>query len=415
MEIFPDFSFSSRLLEAAARCEERLADRFTQVEATARYNSQKVHAAFIGAKVSETHFITTTGYGYGDRGRDVIDEVYARIFKAEAALVRHFMLSGTHALTTALFGILRPGDTMLSVAGKPYDTLDKVIGFTGASGSLMDFGIKYSEVPLSDGRLDYFAIEEALASKPKMAYLQRSRGYAPRPSIFISEIEKVAQIVRKISPDTIFMVDNCYGEFVERKEPIEVGADLIAGSLIKNPGGGIADSGGYIAGRADLVTMCAGRLTSPGLGREVGASIGQNRPILQGIYYSPEVTANALKTAIFAASLFEELGYDCSPRWCDERTDIVEQILLQTPEKLMAFCQGIQAGSAIDSFVTPEPWDMPGYTSQVVMAAGAFVGGSSIELSADGPLRPPYCAFMQGGTNYDNAIIGVLKAAEGVL
>ncbi len=415
MEIFEGFNFSPELLELADKCEDRVRPLFSKVEAISRYNSQKVHAAFAKAMISESHFVSTTGYGYGDRGRGAIDEVFAHIFKAESALVRHFMLSGTHALTTALFGILRPGDTMLSVAAKPYDSLDKVIGLKKTSGSLIDFGINYKEVGLVDGRLDMEGIKEALREKPKMAYLQRSRGYAVRPSIFIDEIAAVAELVKKISPDTIFMVDNCYGEFVEKYEPIEVGADIAAGSLIKNPGGGIADCGGYIVGREDLVALCAGRLTSPGLGFDVGASLGQNRSILRGIYYAPSVTANALKTAIFASAMFEELGYECSPKWDEARTDIVEQIRLKTPEALVSFCQGIQAGSAIDSFVRPEPWAMPGYTSQVVMAAGAFVSGSSIEISADGPLREPYCAFMQGGTNYDNALIGVLKAAEALL
>jgi cystathionine beta-lyase family protein involved in aluminum resistance len=323
------------------------------------------------------------------------------------------MLSGTHALTTALFGVLRPGDTMLSVAGKPYDTLDEVIGIKDSrKGSLKDFGVCYSEVALKDGKLDFKTIREELTAKPRMVYLQRSRGYATRPSITVGEIEAVCCIVREISPNSIIFVDNCYGEFVEKREPIEAGADLMAGSQIKNAGGSFAESGGYIAGRRDLVELCSYRLTAPGLGSEIGASLGQNKNIFRGLYFAPSVVGNALKSAVFAAALFTRLGFDCSPKADEYRTDIVEQIIMNDPDALVLFCQGIQSGSPIDSFVTPEAWDMPGYDAKVVMAAGAFVSGSSIELSADGPLKPPYAAFMQGGVLFDTALVSILLAAQ---
>ena len=416
MDYYYKFDFSPELVRLASQVEQRLAPRFQEIDKIGRINSQKVHYAFRSCAVSDSHFVGTTGYGYDDRGRTVIDRVYAATFGAEDALVRHFMLSGTHALTTALFGILRPGDVMLSVAGKPYDTLDKVIGLRPTCGSLAEFGIFYRQVELDEaGRLDYDAIERALKDHPAMVYLQRSRGYAVRPSIFVEEIAEVARLVRKVSPESVFFVDNCYGEFVELQEPIEVGADLMAGSLIKNPGGSMAECGGYIVGREKLVQRCAYRLTSPGLGKEVGPSLGQNRNLLRGFYFAPSITANALKTAVFAAALFEALGFTCSPRWDAPRTDIVEQIIFHAPEPLVAFCQGVQAGSAIDAFVRPEPWAMPGYTNEVIMAAGAFVQGSSIELSADGPLREPYAAYMQGGIIFDTAQIGILTAAQKLL
>ena len=323
------------------------------------------------------------------------------------------MLSGTHALTVMLFGILRPGDTMLSVAGKPYDTLDSVIGLNNSkNGNLKEFGVKYEQVDLKDGRLDYEAIEQALLNKPKMAYLQRSRGYDTRPTITIAEIEKVAEIIKRVSPDTVFAIDNCYGEFTEKKEPTEVGADIIAGSLIKNPGGAMAQSGGYIAGREDLVELCSYRLTSPGLGGEIGASLGQNVNIIKGIYFAPTIVENALKTAVFTAAVFQRLGFDCSPTVDEYRSDIVQQIRFGTAQGLISFCQGIQACSPIDSYVAPEPWAMPGYNDEVIMAAGAFVGGSSIELSADGPLREPYAAFMQGGIIFDSACVAIVNTVK---
>ncbi|MBC8535663.1 aminotransferase class I/II-fold pyridoxal phosphate-dependent enzyme [Feifania hominis] len=413
-QLFRPFSFSQELIERAQLAEQRAQQALCGIGQTAAYNSRKVLHAFMQQGVSERHFLGTTGYGYDDSGRDTLDRVYAQVFGAEDAMVRHFMLSGTHALTVALFGVLRPGDVMVSVAGKPYDTLDGVIGLNGVkNGSLADFGVHYEQVDLlEDGTLDFDGITEAARRAPRMIYLQRSRGYERRPSISVAEIETVCKIVHRLSDRTIVMVDNCYGEFVETREPTEVGADLMAGSLIKNPGGSMAESGGYIAGRADLVELCAYRLTSPGLGKEVGASLNQNRNLYRGFFFAPHITGEALKTAVFAAALFEELGFACSPRYCEPRTDIVEQIVLGSPAGLKAFCEGIQAGSPIDSFVVPQEWDMPGYQDQVIMAAGAFVQGSSIELSADGPMRAPYIAFMQGGIVYDTAQIGVLMAAQ---
>ncbi len=413
MNFISDFGFSDKIVSLAEKAFEDCKVPFERVEEIARYNNQKVLAAFIKNRISETHFNTTTGYGYDDKGRDAADALYKDIFGAEAAIVRHFMLSGTHALTVMLFGILRPGDTMLSVAGKPYDTLDSVIGLNDSkNGNLKEFGVKYEQVDLKEGRLDYNSIKKALLKKPKMAYLQRSRGYDTRPTITIAEIEKVAEIIKRVSPDTVFAVDNCYGEFTETKEPTQVGADIIAGSLIKNPGGAMAQSGGYIAGRADLVELCSYRLTSPGLGGEIGASLGQNVNIIKGIYFAPTIVENALKTAIFTSAVYQRLGFECSPTVNEERSDIVQQIRLGSAEALISFCRGIQGCSPIDSYVAPEPWDMPGYEDEVIMAAGAFVGGSSIELSADGPLREPYAAFMQGGIIFDSACVAIVNTVK---
>lgn len=409
----PDFGFSDNLKALAQSALADCKEVFKRVEETASFNSQKVLSAFIKNRVSETHFNTTTGYGYDDKGRETADALFRDIFGAQDALVRHFMLSGTHALTVMLFGILRPGDTMLSIAGKPYDTLDAVIGLNDKkNGSLKEFGVSYSQVDCRDGRLDLTAIESALKAKPKMVYLQRSRGYASRATVTIDEIEKVADLIKKISPDSVFAVDNCYGEFTETKEPTEVGADIMAGSLIKNPGGAMAQCGGYIAGRKDLVELCAYRLTSPGLGGEIGASLGQNVNIIKGIYFAPSIVENALKTAIFAAALYQRIGFECFPKFDDSRSDIVQQINMKTPQGLISFCRGIQACSPIDSYVAPEPSDMPGYEDQVIMAAGAFVGGSSIELSADGPLREPYSVFMQGGVIFESSMIAVLNTVK---
>ncbi len=413
MDFISNFGFNDKITSLASKAYEDCKPAFERIEETARYNNQKVLAAFIKNRISETHFNTTTGYGYDDKGRDAADALYKDIFGAEAAIVRHFMLSGTHALTVMLFGILRPGDTMLSVAGKPYDTLDSVIGLNDSkNGNLKEFGVKYEQVDLKDGRLDYEAIEQALLTKPKMAYLQRSRGYDTRPTITIAEIEKVAEIIKRVSPDTVFAIDNCYGEFTEKKEPTEVGADIMAGSLIKNPGGAMAQSGGYIAGREDLVELCSYRLTSPGLGGEIGASLGQNVNIIKGIYFAPTIVENALKTAVFTAAIYQRLGFDCSPTVDEYRSDIVQQIRFGTAQGLISFCQGIQACSPIDSYVAPEPWAMPGYNDEVIMAAGAFVGGSSIELSADGPLREPYAAFMQGGIIFDSACVAIVNTVK---
>ena len=390
--------------------------QFEAIDKIAEYNQFKVQSAFIDYGISESHFISSTGYGYDDRGRDTLDKVWAKIFGAEDALVRHNFTCGTHTLSTALFGVLRPGDKMLSVTGTPYDTIHNVIGISGSGmGSLKDFGILYNEVPLKNERLDYAAIEAAVDSSVTMVYIQRSRGYELRPSLLIEEIEKVVQIAKKKNPDVIVMVDNCYGEFVQTKEPTNVGADLTAGSLIKNAGGGIATTGGYIAGRKDLVEKCAYRLTTPGLGREVGATLGLNRELYMGLFYAPHTVGEALKSAVYISALFSAFGYDTTPAYDAKRGDIVQSLGLENPESLVAFCQGIQSGSPIDSYLSPEPWDMPGYDSKVVMAAGAFTLGSSIELSADAPIREPYYAWIQGGLNFHSAKICAMLAAQKML
>ena len=380
-------------------------------------DQQKMLAAFGNAGVSESHFAASTGYGYGDRGREALDSVYAYALGAEDALVRHNFVSGTHALTVALFGILRPGDTMLSVTGMPYDTLQGVIGLTGdGNGSLREFGIRYEQLDLLPGGTpDYAGMEQRIHPGIRMVYIQRSRGYSLRPSLFVAEIERIAAVAKRLAPDCIVMVDNCYGEFVEKDEPVSRGADLMAGSLIKNPGGGVAPTGGYIAGRRDLVESCAYRLTTPGLGKEVGATLGNNRELFMGAFHAPHVTGEALKTAAFAAALFSGFGYEVTPRWDEPRADIIQAVLLEKPEALIAFCQGVQKGAPVDSFVLPEPWDMPGYDSPVIMAAGAFTLGASIELSADAPLREPYAVWLQGGLNFHSGRLGILLAAQSML
>ena len=408
------FFIEEKIKSAAKSAMDKCKNQFVKIDEITEYNQQKMLKAFIDSSVSESHFQGSTGYGYGDRGRDTLDAVYARAFGAEDAIVRHNFVSGTHALTVALFGVLRPGDTMLSVTGIPYDTLRGVIGINGdSSGSLKDFGINYQQVELNnDGTIDYKAIEEAINPTLKMVYIQRSRGYTLRPSLFVSDIERIAKIAKKKAPNCIVMLDNCYGEFVEKEEPTTHGVDLMAGSLIKNPGGGIAPTGGYIAGRKDLVEMCSYRLTTPGTGREIGATLGQNRELFMGAFNAPHVTGEALKTAVFTSALFEELGYEVTPK-CDEpRADIIQVIKLKNSESLIAFCQGIQKGAPVDSFVTPEPWDMPGYDSKVIMAAGAFTLGASIELSADAPLRQPFAAWMQGGLNFHSGKLGAMLAAQ---
>lgn len=407
------FHISPKIEAAAAKAEALCQPVFQRIDEIGEYNAQKVLSAFIKNGVSESHFMPSTGYGYDDRGRDTLDRVYAEIFHCEDALVRHNFVSGTHALSTALFGVLRPGDRLLSVTGKPYDTLEEVIGLRGeGNGSLRDFGVLYDQVDLTgEGRLDYDGIAEKVVGA-KIAYLQRSRGYELRPSITVDEIGKLAELVHKKSPGTIVMVDNCYGEFVERREPTDVGADLIIGSLIKNPGGGIAKTGGYIAGRQDLVELCSYRLTSPGIGKEVGCTLGENRNMYMGLFFAPTVVVSAIKTAVFGAALFSVLGFEVYPTFDEERTDIIQAVLLGSEERLVAFCQGMQLGAPVDSFVTPEPWDMPGYESPVIMAAGAFTLGASIELSADAPIRPPYAAWMQGGLTYPTGKMGVLLAAD---
>lgn len=413
------FEIDSRLQEISNRAEQSAKAAFAAIDSVTEYNQQKVLSAYIRHQVSETHFIPTTGYGYGDRGRDALDEILADIMGAEDALIRHSIVSGTHAIAIALFAILRPGDTLLAATGAPYDTLEKVIGHTAPSaGSLAEYGVKYKQVELdADECPDLKAIAGALQLDPtiKMVHIQRSRGYNTRPSLTIEWIERIVKTVRSIREDVIIFVDNCYGEFVETREPNEVGADLIAGSLIKNPGGGIAENGGYLCGTKTCIEQCAYRMTTPGLGREVGASLGHNRSLYMGLFQAPHVVGEALKTAVYAAALFSELGYAVSPTVDEKRADIIQTILLRNSENLIAFCQGMQKGAPVDAYVVPEPWDMPGYTSQVIMAAGAFTMGASIELSADAPLREPFAAYMQGGLNYHSGKIGVLLAAQSML
>lgn len=414
--MIPFFKIDSKIENASDNALKKCKSQFEKIEKITEYNQLKVQAAFIKHGISESHFMTSTGYGYGDRGRETLDKVWADVFGAEDALVRHNFTCGTHTLAVALFGVLRPGDKMLCVSGTPYDTIHNVIGITGEGmGSLKDFGVEYDEVPLNNEKLDYSAIEQAVDSSVTMVYIQRSRGYELRPSLLVEEIEKVVKIVKSKNPKVIVMVDNCYGEFVQTKEPTELGADLIAGSLIKNAGGGIATTGGYIAGRADLVEKCAYRLTTPGLGKEVGATLGMNRELYMGLFYAPHTVGEALKSAVYISALFSEFGYKTTPSYDAERGDIVQSLGLENEESLVAFCQGIQSGSPIDSYVLPEPWDMPGYDSKVVMAAGAFTLGSSIELSADAPIRPPFYAWIQGGLNFYSSKICALLAAQQML
>ncbi len=410
------FEISSRVIELSQQAMRNARPQFEKIEQIQEYNQNKMLRAFQQCGVSESHFADSTGYGYSDRGREVLDQVYAYAFGAEDAIVRQSFQSGTHALTVALFGILRPGDTMLSVAGIPYDTIRSVIGIEGNySGSLKDFDIHYDEVPLLDGKVDYECLKNKLLSHPKMAYIQRSRGYSLRDALTIADIKRISALVKEISPSTIVMVDNCYGEFVEKLEPTQVGADLMAGSLIKNAGGGIAPTGGYIAGRSDLVEICSYRLTTPGTGRELGATISTKREMFMGAFNAPHITGEAMKTAVFASSLFKLMGYGVSPDTDAQRGDIVQAILLKNEENLIAFCEGIQSGSPVDSYVTPVPDDLPGYDSKVIMAAGAFTLGSSIELSADAPLREPYAVWMQGSFNFHSGKTGVMLAADKIL
>lgn len=412
----PFFNIDEKILNASDKALEKAKDQFKIIDEITEYNQQKVLSAFIKHGVSESHFASTTGYGYGDRGRETLDKIWADVFGAEDALVRHNFTCGTHTLSTALFGVLRPGDKMLAVTGTPYDTIHSVIGLSGEGmGSLKDFGILYDEVKLKNGRLDYEAIEKAVDDSVTMIYIQRSRGYELRPSLLISEIEKVVKLAKSKNPNVIVMVDNCYGEFVQKLEPCDVGADLIAGSLIKNAGGGMARTGGYIAGRKDLVEKCAYRLTTPGLGKEVGATLGMNRELYMGLFYAPHTVGEALKSAVYISALYSGFGFDTTPAYDAERGDIVQSLGLGNEERLVAFCKGVQSGSPIDSFLSPEPWDMPGYDSKVVMAAGAFTMGSSIELSADAPIREPYYAWIQGGLTFHSAKLCALLAAQKML
>ncbi len=412
------FEINEKLKLKADKALKISKSAFDYIDEVTEFNQQKVLNAFIKNGVSESHFAASTGYGYNDRGRDTLEQVFADCMGAESSIFRHSFASGTHTLTVALFGILRPGDTMLCLTGRPYDTLIGVLGIDGhVDGSLKDFGVNYEQVDLTpDGTPDMVAIEQKLKSKKyAVAYIQRSRGYSLRPSLSVEKIGEMAKLVKKISPETVVMVDNCYGEFVEKTEPCEVGADLIAGSLIKNPGGGIAPTGGYIAGKAHLVEKCGYRLTAPGVGTEVGASLGHTRELYMGLFSAPHVVGEALKTAVFTAAFFSELGFNVTPSFDEKRADIIQTVELGTPEGLIAFCHGLQSGSPIDSFASPVPDDMPGYDSQVIMAAGAFTLGASIELSADAPLREPFAVWMQGGLNFHSAKVGIMLAAERML
>lgn len=409
--MYKEFGIKEDVIELSKKIEKDLDPIFKEVEEIEEYNSLKVLSAFQKYNLSEMHFNGTTGYGYGDIGRDTIESIFADIFKAEDSLVRTQFISGTHAISTLLFGILRPNDTLISISGKPYDTLDEVIGIVENKSSLQSYGVKYEQIELVNDDFDYKAIEERVKKRNiKLIEIQRSRGYSTRKTIDLEKVEKVIKLIKDIDRNIIVMIDNCYCEFVTKKEPIEVGADVVVGSLIKNLGGGIAPNGGYIAGRKDIVELAAERLTAPGLGKEVGPSLGINKQILQGLFFAPQVVASSLKTAIFASRMLEELGYNVEPKFNDKRADIVQTIEFNDREKLIKFCQGIQAASPVDSNSVPMPWDMPGYTDQVIMAAGAFTQGSSIELSCDGPIRPPYTAFLQGGLTYGYGKLGILKA-----
>ena len=414
-----NFGISDKTLKLVSEAEESIKEQFKHIENICEINQLRVMKAFADNRVSDSHFVATTGYGYDDLGRDTLDRVYADIMGAEDALVRHNFISGTHTISTALFAVLRPNDILVSITGKPYDTLEEVIGIQGeaGNGSLKDFGAKYVQIDLKhDGTPDLEQIKFTLTHmNVKAVTIQRSKGYGWRPTYSAKDIGALIEFVKEISPETICIVDNCYGEFVETEEPTAYGADLIAGSLIKNPGGGLAPTGGYIAGKQKYVELCAYRLTSVGIGKEAGASLGFNRQMYQGLFMAPHVVSQALKAAVLCSAVFEKLGFEVDPKPNEIRHDIIQSIKFGDPDKVTAFCQGIQKGAPVDSFVTPEPWDMPGYSSQVIMAAGAFVQGASIELSADAPIKPPYIAYMQGGLTYESAKLGIMVAADKML
>ena len=411
--MYEQLGISEKVLKFARETEAALKERFEEIDRVAEYNQLKVIKAMQEARVSDIHFAGTTGYGYNDLGRDTLEEVYARAFHGEDALVRPQLISGTHALTVALSGNLRPGDEILSPVGKPYDTLEEVIGIRDSVGSLKEFGITYSQVDLlPDGSFDFEGIRKAINERTKLVEIQRSKGYATRPTLSVARIRELISFIKSIKPDVICMVDNCYGEFVETLEPTDVGADMIVGSLIKNPGGGLAPIGGYIVGRKDCIERAAYRLTAPGLGKEVGASLGVSQSLYQGLFLAPTVVAGALKGAVFAANLYEKLGFGVVPNGSESRHDIIQAITFGTPEGVIRFCEGIQAAAPVDSFVTPEPWAMPGYDSDVIMAAGAFIQGASIELSADAPIKPPYAVYFQGGLTWYHAKLGILMSLQ---
>ena len=412
-EMYAQLGISSQVYDFGKAIEDSLRDRFAQFDRTAEYNQMKVILAMQKNRVSEECFGSSSGYGYNDYGRDTLEKVYADTFHTESALVRPQIACGTHALAIALFGNLRPGDEILAPAGKPYDTLEEVIGIRPSKGSLAEYGVSYQQVELlEDGTFDYENIRKAINEKTRLVEIQRSKGYLTRPSFSVKQIGELIAFVKKIKPDVICMVDNCYGEFVDTIEPSDVGADMIVGSLIKNPGGGLAPIGGYIAGTKECVENASYRMTCPGLGMEVGATLGVNRSFYQGFFLAPMVTKSALKGAVFAANIYERLGFPVVPNSTEPRQDIIQAVTLKSPEAVVAFCKGIQAAAPVDSFVDPEPWDMPGYDSQVIMAAGAFVQGSSIELSADGPMKPPYNVYFQGGLTWEHAKLGVLMSLQ---
>ncbi len=411
-----EFGISKDLEKLAEEVEEEVKQQYKEIDRRALRNSMRVLKAFQNNKISEVHFNSTTGYGYGDIGRDTIEKVFAEVFHTEDALVRNQFISGTHAITVALFANLRPGDTLLSISGKPYDTLDSIIGFDDNKSSLRSYGVKYEQIDLVDEDFDIEAIKTRLAKKDvKMVEIQRSKGYAVRRSLTMDKIEKAIKAIREVNSEVIIMVDNCYGEFVDDIEPVDVGADFMVGSLIKNMGGGLAPNGAYIVGKKEIIELCAERLTSPGQGKEVGPTLGINKQFLQGLYMAPQVVASSLKTAVFTAKITEKLGFNPVPKFDERRSDIVQTIVFNDEEKLIKYVQGIQAGSAIDSDSVPMPWDMPGYTDKVIMASGSFTQGSSIELSCDAPIRAPYIAFQQGGLTYEYGKLGVLKAIQYVL
>lgn len=412
-ESYEMLGISKSVLEFGTKIEASLKERFEEIDKTAEFNQLKVIKAMQDNRVSDIHFAGTTGYGYNDLGRETLEKVYASVFHTEDALVRPQITCGTHALYTALASNLRPGDELLSPVGKPYDTLEEVIGIRDSIGSLKEYGISYRQVDLlEDGNFDYDKIRTAMNEKTKLVTIQRSKGYATRPTLSVARIKELIAFIKEINPSIICMVDNCYGEFVEKVEPSDVGADMVVGSLIKNPGGGLAPIGGYIAGTKECIERASYHLGSPGLGREVGASLGVNQSFYQGLFLAPTVVAGALKGAVFAANIYESLGLSVVPDSKEPRHDIIQAITFGKPEGVIAFCQGIQAAAPVDSFVTPEPWDMPGYDSEVIMAAGAFIQGSSIELSADGPIKPPYTVFFQGGLTWYHAKLGILKSLQ---
>ena len=414
--MYNNLGISEEVVDLVNKCEIDCFEEFAKIDEACSFNSLKVLASFHRNKVSEAHFVGTTGYGYNDLGRDVIEDIFKDVLGCEDALVRGQFISGSHALTVCFFGLLRPGDLLLSISGKPYDTLDEVIGIRDNPSSLKSFGVKYEQIDLVDDDFYYEKIEEFVKNnKVKVVEIQRSKGYSTRKSLSLEKLGKVIKLIKNIDKDVIIMVDNCYCEFVSEAEPVSVGADIIVGSLIKNLGGGIAPNGAYIAGRRDLVSLCADRLTVPGCGKEVGPSLDINKQILQGLFMAPSVVSSALKTAILTSRVMEELGYDVEPKYNDERVDIVQNIIFRDPDKLIEFTRGIQEASAIDSMAIVEPSDMPGYDSQVIMASGSFTQGSSIELSCDGPLREPYIAYMQGGLTYQYGKLGLMKAVTRVL